>query len=328
MAEAEDSDDGVWAVADEVEEFSDWEIAKDSDTDWALLSDFDSEENKDLPAHSTIPDAHPADAEQLRSIMLQSYNICKAFIQMPRTTTPSMPGLQYISESGCSVGSMPGLQSVSATEYSFNGNPSPNDEAASCSDGSIHILPEDGLASEPSIFDESTKGTGPSKTSGCSHCSPHIPSTCGGSKPMTPFREQLINYTPIASRPITAADKQVFYAIGKGDMCIRIPNGTTTIIILLKDVLYAPAMGVNIISVSRITATGFAVLFRANFCRIFDTKNKHISHIHVTSNGLYCVNHSEAVLSAGMKVKLTMKELHPRMGHITPDAMRKLVEDK
>jgi hypothetical protein len=150
----------------------------------------------------------------------------------------------------------------------------------------------------------------------------------GASRHMTPFKDRLINYTPITSRPITAADKRVFHAVGKGDMRVRIPNGSTTTTILLKDVLYAPAMGVTIISVSRVTAAGFAVLFRANFCRIFDPKNKRIGHVHVTSNGLYRVDHGEAVMSAGVKTKLTLLELHRRMGHIAPDAVRKLVEDK
>jgi len=139
---------------------------------------------------------------------------------------------------------------------------------------------------------------------------------------MTPFKDRLINYTPIASRPITTTDKRVFHAIGKGDMRVRIPNGSTTTTILLKDVLYAPAMGVTIISISRVTAAG------ANFCRIFDPKHKRIGHVHVTSNGLYRVDHGEAVMSAGAKMKLTLSELHQRMGHITLDAVRKLVEDK
>ena len=142
------------------------------------------------------------------------------------------------------------------------------------------------------------------------------------------FKDRLIKYTPIVSHPITATDKQVFHAIGKGDMHIRILNGSMTTIILLKDVLYAPAMGVTIISISCVTAAGFTVLFCANFCCIFDLKNKHIRHVHVTSNGLYHVDHSEAVMSAGVKTKLTLSELHRRMGHITLDAVRKLMEDK
>ena len=161
-----------------------------------------------------------------------------------------------------------------------------------------HIIPDNGFAAEPSMFSLI-------ETAGCSYCSPYIPSNCHESKPfmfdsfdpitssfasaalagtaetrklksnlydsgtsrhMMLFKDWLINYTPITSCPITAADKRVFHAVGKGDMHIRILNGSTTTTILLKDVLYAPAMGVTIISVSRVTAAGFAILFRAKFC--------------------------------------------------------------
>jgi len=183
VAEAEDLDDGVWAVVDEEGEFDDWEIADNSESDWAFLSDFDSDENEDLLAQSTIPDAHPADAEQLHSIMLESWDIREAYLQAPVMTTPSMPPLQAVSESEDSSASMPGLQSVSATEYLFDRNPSPDDEAASCSDSSIHILPDNGFASEPSMFDDLAEGNPPIETARCSYCPPHIPSTCCESKP-------------------------------------------------------------------------------------------------------------------------------------------------
>jgi len=325
-----DDDDGVWAVVDEREEFSDWEIADDSEIDWAFLSDFEPKEDEDLPAHSTIPDAHPADAERLHSIMLDSWDIRDAFLR-GELDASSIPPLQPVSESEDSTGPMPGLQSISGTEYSFDENPSPDLETASCSNSSIRILPDDN--SEPSMFwdDEpittSFAGAALAGTAQTQKSESDLYDS-GASRHMTPFKHRLINYTPIASRPITAADKRVFQAIGKGDMQIRIPNGTTTTTVLLKDVLYAPDMGLTIISVSRVTAAGFAVLFRANFCRIFDLKHKRIGHVHVTSNGLYRVDHDEVVSSASTKTKLTLLELHQRMGHIAPDAVRKLVADK
>ncbi|KAF8150835.1 hypothetical protein B0H34DRAFT_633731, partial [Crassisporium funariophilum] len=70
------------------------------------------------------------------------------------------------------------------------------------------------------------------------------------------------------NRPITAADKRVFHAVGKWDLRVKVPNGQTTSTILLKDVLYAPDMGLTIISISRIAVAGYAALFRSNFCRI------------------------------------------------------------
>ncbi|KAF8159410.1 hypothetical protein B0H34DRAFT_625413, partial [Crassisporium funariophilum] len=68
--------------------------------------------------------------------------------------------------------------------------------------------------------------------------------------------------------PITAADKRVFHAIGKGDLRVKIPNGQDTTTILLKDVLYTPTMGLTIISISCIAAAGYSSLFHSNFCRI------------------------------------------------------------
>ena len=67
------------------------------------------------------------------------------------------------------------------------------------------------------------------------------------------------------------------------------------------------------------------LIYNSGHYRCFDPKNKHISHIHVMSNDLYHVDHGETVLSAGT---MTLLEMHRRMGHITPDAVKKLVEDK
>ena len=93
----------------------------------------------------------------------------------------------------------------------------------------------------------------------------------GASHHMTPFHHHLINFTPIASCPIMAANKQVFHTTGKGDMRVEVPNGNTTTTILLKDVLYTSDMGITVISISCITSAGYAALFHANFCQFFDS---------------------------------------------------------
>src|SRR5271168_1899707 len=144
---------------------------------------------------------------------------------------------------------------------------------------------------------------------------------------MTPFHHRLLNYTPIASRPIQAADKRVFHAHGKGDMRIQIPNEGKTTTILLKDVLYAPDMGLTIISISRVAAAGYSTLFRSNFCRIFDAKQRRIGYIYVTPNGLYRVDHEEYVLAVSTKEKISLMDLHRRMGHIAPEAVKKSVTE-
>ena len=58
-----------------------------------------------------------------------------------------------------------------------------------------------------------------------------------------------------------------FQATGKGDMYVNIPNRNhPNSRILLKDVLYAPSMGVTLVSISRIASAGSTVVFTGEFC--------------------------------------------------------------
>ena len=75
---------------------------------------------------------------------------------------------------------------------------------------------------------------------------------------MSPYCKQMENYVPIAPESITAADKRYFQAIGKGDLCIQVPNiDSNSTSILLKDVLHCPDMGLTLISVAKIATTGY-----------------------------------------------------------------------
>ena len=75
------------------------------------------------------------------------------------------------------------------------------------------------------------------------------------------------NYVPIAPESITAADKQYFQAIGKGDLRIRVPNiDSNSTSILLKDVLHCPDMGLTLISIAKIATAGYRVLFKGPWC--------------------------------------------------------------
>jgi hypothetical protein len=87
---------------------------------------------------------------------------------------------------------------------------------------------------------------------------------------MSPYRDHFENYIPIMPKSITAADKRHFQAIGRGDLRIKIPNGTSATTILLKDVLHCPDMGLTLVSVGKITAAGCKVIFSGPTCEIFD----------------------------------------------------------
>jgi hypothetical protein len=120
----------------------------------------------------------------------------------------------------------------------------------------------------------------------------------GALRHMSPYRDHFKNYAPIIPKLITAVDKRYFQAIGKGDLQIKIPNGTGTTTVLLKYVLHCPDMGLTLVSIGKITAAGYKVIFRGLTCRIYDCKDKIIGQINAR-NGLYRVDH-EIMVNAAM----------------------------
>ena len=86
----------------------------------------------------------------------------------------------------------------------------------------------------------------------------------GASRHMSPFRTSFVTYRSIKARPITAANKNVFNAIGIGDLIIKVPNGAMTSKILLRDAYHAPDLALMIVSVGRILDAGYSVDFDMN----------------------------------------------------------------
>ncbi|KIK12843.1 hypothetical protein PISMIDRAFT_18446, partial [Pisolithus microcarpus 441] len=150
----------------------------------------------------------------------------------------------------------------------------------------------------------------------------------GASRHMSSYRNKFLDYKPIIPKPITAADSHTFHAIGKGDLMISIPNGTIRHNIRLKDVLYAPKMGITLVSVSKLDAAGYAALFRDKKCQIFDSHKKKLGEIPMT-NGLYCLKRSCQIYAGLAKATepLTMAEIHARLGHIAPEAIWRMLKD-
>jgi hypothetical protein len=66
---------------------------------------------------------------------------------------------------------------------------------------------------------------------------------------MSPQREDFINYVEIPKKPLTAANKEIFMAVGMGDMVVSIPNGDKEAKMKLSHVLYTPALGFTLISI-------------------------------------------------------------------------------
>ena len=86
----------------------------------------------------------------------------------------------------------------------------------------------------------------------------------GASHHMLPYCHKFIKFETIQKRLLTTANGGHFEAVGKGEMHIMMPNGRTKTQILLKDVLYAPKMGVTLVSIGKIDTAGHTVLFHKN----------------------------------------------------------------
>jgi len=150
----------------------------------------------------------------------------------------------------------------------------------------------------------------------------------GASRHMSGQRHRLINFTKIEPKSITAADKRSFSAVGQGDMLIDVPKGKGTTRIRLRDVLYAPSMGLTLVSIGKITDSGASVLFHGNICCIHNSTHVLLAEI-PKDKGLY-QTFTPHVESTGYVAKvadlLTIDELHRKLGHVGHDAARILVD--
>src|ERR1700678_1487854 len=147
----------------------------------------------------------------------------------------------------------------------------------------------------------------------------------GATRHMSGFHHKFIDFVEIEPIPITAADKRTFKATGKGDMRIYLPNGNS---VLLKSVLYAPSMGITLVSISWIANAGLTVVFSGDICKIYD-KNKEVIGEIEGKGGLYRVYSSNGASQAQVadeKETVSIDELHRRLGHVLHERIKFLVK--
>ena len=150
----------------------------------------------------------------------------------------------------------------------------------------------------------------------------------GPSKHTSAQHNEFINYTPTEPKPIRAADKRTFNAIGKGDLRVKVPNGTQSSTIVLKNVLHCPSVGLTLISISKIAAASATVVFKGTSCKIFNPRNQKIGEIEV-QNGLYKVAHEQSEYGGvAREVMISLEEMHRRMGHVMPSSIKQMVAKK
>jgi LTR polyprotein gag-polypeptide-like protein/Pol polyprotein len=66
---------------------------------------------------------------------------------------------------------------------------------------------------------------------------------------ISPFRHRFVTFNAIPPHSISAANQGVFYAVGKGDLRIDVPNDDKSVLIILKDVFYSLQISLTIVSI-------------------------------------------------------------------------------
>jgi hypothetical protein len=149
----------------------------------------------------------------------------------------------------------------------------------------------------------------------------------GVSHHMSLHREDFVTYQDIVPFPLTAANKESFMAHGIGDVIVSVPDGDKMNTIRLTRVLYTPNIGFMLVSIGRINNSGFFSTFSAGRCEICDDEGQLLAVIPKVG-AVYKTPHvppSDGGTANTVVKRMTLQDLHERMGHISPRAMKDLV---
>ena len=150
----------------------------------------------------------------------------------------------------------------------------------------------------------------------------------GCTRHISPYREDFESFTEIPPMSFSAANKQKFNALGKGEMVIDIPNGVEISQLRLTEVLYSPEVGYTLVSIGRLDEKGFSARFGDGKCIIRGPDDECVGKILMNKRGLYKVEHELNIEEANaVEETITLEQLHRRLGHISPIIAKKLIED-
>ncbi len=147
----------------------------------------------------------------------------------------------------------------------------------------------------------------------------------GCTRHISPYREDFNSFQSVPPKAFRAANTQKFSAAGKGEMCIDVLNGANASNLQLTEVMYSPEVGYTLISVGRLDDLGFELTFGGGKCIIRAPDGEVVGVVPKDDGGLYRVRHEGDSAGAAEEV-LTLDQLHRRMGHISPEVARRLVE--
>ncbi|THH00660.1 hypothetical protein EW145_g7048 [Phellinidium pouzarii] len=152
----------------------------------------------------------------------------------------------------------------------------------------------------------------------------------GASLHLTPEKDRLLNVRSCDPVLICAANGSTFQANLEGELNLVIPNGNNRSIIPLRNVKYAPAMHSTLISILKLDADGYKVLIGNNRLTISSPSGKFLGLIE-RFNDIYATcwhDHCASLTDTAFSVeKLSLSDIHWRLGHINYGYLQKMIRD-
>lgn len=151
----------------------------------------------------------------------------------------------------------------------------------------------------------------------------------GATDHMSFQRELFTNFREFSSNEchVKVGDGRKLNVMGIGDIDVQINNkqGTT---ITIKDVLLAPDLDRNFLSVSRATEKGMRAVFEEGAKRVLFMKDSKIIAEGVRDNRLYKMNIRPAEHSLNVASTETLELWHRRLGHVNFKTLKQMIKNK
>jgi Reverse transcriptase (RNA-dependent DNA polymerase)/gag-polypeptide of LTR copia-type/Integrase core domain/GAG-pre-integrase domain/Zinc knuckle len=192
---------------------------------------------------------------------------------------------------------------------------------------SVSGAPRDGICDAPNISEPEDAAAYVSAGAAHTNSTRTELYDSGTTRHISPYRDMFETFAEIPPKAFNTANQQKFDAIGKGEMVIEVPNGMDASKLTLTEVLYSPEVGYTLVSIGRLDECGYSATFEGGQCTIRGDNGETIGHIPKSGKGLYKVVHEDGESSFAATEKLTVMELHRRMGHISPGIAKKLVKN-
>ena len=140
-------------------------------------------------------------------------------------------------------------------------------------------------------------------------------------------RQMFANLSQVDPFDINIGDKSGVRAIGRGCIELMLISSGKTRRCMLNDVVYAPTMGYNMLSVRVMSRAGHKIVFEKNTCTI-EKGGKIVAQGEIRK-GLYCVKTNTggaaAVSTPAVALTADLNLWHRRMAHVHTDGIRDLV---